>query len=71
MAYAALLIGFARAIFVVLGDGFDSSTVLLNPPPPLSARRLFEERSPVPNAEVYDFGLGPATVGNRPPTAPH
>lgn len=47
-------------VFVVLGDGFDSSTVLLNPPPPLSARRLFEERSPVPNAEVYDFGLGPA-----------
>lgn len=46
-------------IFVFLGEGYDPDTVLRNPPPPLSARRLFEERSPVPNAEVYDFGLGP------------
>jgi predicted double-glycine peptidase len=47
-------------VFVVLGEGYDPNTVLRNPPPPLSARRLFEQRSPVPNAEVYDFGLGPA-----------
>jgi predicted double-glycine peptidase len=47
-------------VFVVAGEGFDPDTVLLNPPLPVSARRLFEERSPVPNAEVYDFGLGPA-----------
>lgn len=47
-------------VFVVLGEGFDPNTVLRNPPPPLSARRLFEQRSPVPNADVYDFGLGPA-----------
>ena len=47
-------------VFVVLGEGYDPNTVLRNPPPPLSARALFEQRSPVPNAEVYDFGLGPA-----------
>lgn len=47
-------------VFVVLGEGYDPETVLRNPPPPLSARRLFEQRSAVPNAEVYDFGLGPA-----------
>ena len=47
-------------VFVILGEGYDPNTVLRNPPPPLSARRLFEQRSPVPNAEVYDFGLGPA-----------
>lgn len=47
-------------VFVVLGEGYDANTVLRNPPPPLSARRLFEQRSPVPNAEIWDFGLGPA-----------
>lgn len=47
-------------VFVFLGEGFDPETVLLDPPPPLSARRLFELRSPVQNAEVYDFGFGPA-----------
>lgn len=47
-------------VFVILGEGYDPETVLLDPPPPLSARRLFEERSPVTNAELYDFGLGPA-----------
>ena len=47
-------------VFVVLGEGYDPNTVLRNPPPPLSARRLFQERSPVANAEVYDFGLVPA-----------
>ena len=47
-------------VFVIVGEGYDPNTVLLNPPPPLSAARLFEQRSPVANAEVYDFGLGPA-----------
>lgn len=44
-------------VFVVLGEGYDPETVLRNPPPPLSARQLFGQRSPVPNAEPYDFGL--------------
>jgi predicted double-glycine peptidase len=47
-------------VFIVLGEGYDPNTVLSNPPPPLSARRLFDQRSPVPNADVYDFGLAPA-----------
>lgn len=47
-------------VFIILGEGYDPNTVLRNPPPPLSARRLFEQRSPVPNADVYDFGLAPA-----------
>lgn len=47
-------------VFVIVGDGFDPDTVLLNPPPPLSAARLYGLRSPVTNAELYDQGLGPA-----------
>lgn len=46
--------------FVVVGDGYDPHTVLLNPPPPVSAARLYDMRSPVPGADVYDYGLGPA-----------
>lgn len=46
--------------FVVLGDGYDPNTVLRNPPPPLSAARLYGMRSPVRNAEIYEYGLGPA-----------
>ncbi|PWG02120.1 peptidase C39 [Sphingosinicella humi] len=49
-----------RVVFVIVGEGFNPDTVLMDPPPPLSARRLFEMRSPVANAEVYDFGFGPA-----------
>lgn len=47
-------------VFVVMGEGFDPETVLLNPPEPLSARRLFEQRSPVQDANPYEFGLLPA-----------
>lgn len=47
-------------IFVVTGEGYDPANSLLNPPPPLTARALFEQRSPTRDAEVYDFGLGPA-----------
>lgn len=49
-----------KVVFVVTGEGFDPNTVLLNPPPPLSAQRLFEQRSPIANAEPADFGFGPA-----------
>lgn len=47
-------------VFVVMGEGFDPDTVLLNPPEPLSARRLFDQRSPVQDANPTDFGLAPA-----------
>lgn len=46
--------------FVVLGEGYDPETVLRNPPPPVSAARLFGVTSPVQNATVYEYGLGPA-----------
>lgn len=46
-----------KVVFVVLGEGYDPQTVLRNPPPPLSARQLFGQRSPIQNAEPYDFGL--------------
>lgn len=48
-------------VFVVLGEGFDPNSALRNPPPPLSARRLFDLRSPVINAEATEFGFQGAT----------
>lgn len=46
--------------FVILGEGYDPQTVLRNPPPPISAARLFGMTSPVQNATVYEYGLSPA-----------
>lgn len=48
-------------VFVVLGEGYDPSTALRNPPPPVSAARLFDMRSPIRDAEASDFGLHSAT----------
>ncbi len=47
-------------VFAILGADYDAENVLINPPEPLSAARLYALRSPVPNAEIYDFGLGPS-----------
>lgn len=47
-------------VFVVVGEGYDPQTVLFRPPPPLSARRLFDQRSPIQDANPTDFGLIPA-----------
>lgn len=44
-------------VFVVMGEGFDPNSVLFNPPEPLSARRLFDQRSPVQDANPTDFGI--------------
>lgn len=44
-------------VFVVMGEGFDPNSVLFNPPEPLSARRLFDLRSPVQDANPTDFGI--------------
>lgn len=44
-------------VFVVMGEGFDANSVLFNPPEPLSARRLFDQRSPVQDANPTDFGI--------------
>ncbi|SDK76635.1 hypothetical protein SAMN05192555_101144 [Franzmannia pantelleriensis] len=44
-------------IFAVVGDGFDPSTVLLNPRQPLTAHRLTDVFSPVPKQQLLDFGF--------------
>ena len=44
-------------VFVVLGDGYNPDTALRNPPPPVSARRLFDMRSPINDATPPDFGV--------------
>jgi len=46
-----------KVVFVIVGQGLDPKSTLMNPPPPLSARRLFEQRSPTWNADLSDFGL--------------
>jgi predicted double-glycine peptidase len=42
-------------VFVVLGEGYNPENALKNPPPPLSARRLFDQRSPVGDALPAEF----------------
>lgn len=44
-------------IFAVVGDGFDTSTVLLDPAQPLTARRMTDVFSPVPEQQLLDFGF--------------
>ncbi|MBA2777865.1 C39 family peptidase [Billgrantia kenyensis] len=44
-------------IFAVVGEGFDPSTVLLDPAQPLTARRLTDVFSPVPKQQLLDFGF--------------
>jgi predicted double-glycine peptidase len=46
-----------NVVFVIVGEGLEANSALNNPPPPLSARRLFEERSPTWDADLADFGL--------------
>lgn len=46
-------------VFVVSGAGYNPQTALLNPPEPLSARRLLEHHTNIPAAEIAEFGFGP------------
>jgi uncharacterized protein len=46
-----------KVVFVIVGDGLNPNSALMNPPPPLSARRLFEQRSATWDADLTDFGL--------------
>ena len=48
--------------FVVIGEGYDPANSLLDPPEPLSARRLLELHATVPGAETAEFGFGPGNV---------
>jgi predicted double-glycine peptidase len=44
-------------IFAVVGEGFDTSTVLLDPAQPLTARRMTDVFAPVPKQQLLDFGF--------------
>jgi uncharacterized protein len=47
----------SRALFVVIGSGFDRNTVLLQPTRTPSARALLARRGPISDAELMDFGF--------------
>jgi uncharacterized protein len=47
----------SRAIFAVIGSGFDRKTVLMRPMTTPSARRLFAAQGPISDAELLDFGF--------------
>jgi predicted double-glycine peptidase len=44
-------------VFAIIGKGFIKNTVLLNPPEPLTAKRLVNARTVVTNAQLIDFGF--------------
>lgn len=46
-----------NVIFAVVGEGYDPHNVLLDPPQPLTARRLTDVFSPVPEQQLLDFGF--------------
>lgn len=46
-------------LFVVSGEGYIADNTLLNPPEPLSAKRLLELTATMPGAELAEFGFGP------------
>lgn len=45
--------------FVVAGEGYDPDTVLLDPPSPLSARRLLMTTASLPATEAAEYGFSP------------
>lgn len=47
----------SRALFVVIGSGFDRNTALLKPMRTPSARALMAQRGPISDAELLDFGF--------------
>ncbi|KGI76649.1 C39 family peptidase [Oleiagrimonas soli] len=47
----------SRALFVVIGSGFDRQTALLKPMQKPSARALYARRGPISDAELLDFGF--------------
>ncbi|WP_255854641.1 C39 family peptidase [Marinobacterium rhizophilum] len=44
-------------VFAVIGNRFDRDSVLVNPPPPLTARGLHNIRAPLTNSELLDYGF--------------
>lgn len=46
-----------QTLFVVVGNGFDRNSVLLNPKKPPTARQWLAVNGPVTNMELLDFGF--------------
>ena len=46
-------------LFIVSGEDYLPENILLNPPEPLSARRLIKLTATMPGAELAEFGFGP------------
>lgn len=51
-------------VFAIIGAGFDRETILLNPPPPLTARKLMPVNRMLTNAELLEFGFSHADLFN-------
>ena len=49
--------GWNGIVFAVLGEGYDKTNVLLDPPMPLTAKSQMNEFRPVGDAELMDFGF--------------
>ncbi|MCG8291540.1 MULTISPECIES: C39 family peptidase [Pseudomonas] len=49
--------GWNGIIFAVIGQGYDKSNALLDPPLPLSAKNRINNFTPVQDAELVDFGF--------------
>lgn len=57
MEREAFLSAWNGVIFAVIGGGFERDTVLLNPPEPLTARRLHDVIAPLTDAQLLEFGF--------------
>lgn len=44
-------------VFAVIGPGFDRETVLVNPAPQLTARKLHDVNAPLTHSELLDYGF--------------
>lgn len=49
--------GWNGIIFAVIGQGYDKTNALLDPPLPLTAKNRIDTFSPVQDAELMDFGF--------------
>lgn len=49
--------GWNGIVFAVLGEGYDKTNALLDPPTPLTAKNKLNEFSPVQDSELMDFGF--------------
>ncbi|MHC8411101.1 C39 family peptidase [Pseudomonas sp. Hz4] len=49
--------GWNGIIFAIIGQGYDKTNALLEPPMPLTARNKINAITPVPDAELLDFGF--------------